>query len=138
MKYLWLMLWAVLCMSGCRHATPSTPKVISDTTQRVLSLGQTSVSDTIDLGRLHAGEVVRMTVNLRNDASRPVLILAATTSCGCTSVEYERHPIAPSHTGSISFTFDSKGFYGYQLKQIRLRTSLGTAPYTLWLTAEVE
>lgn len=95
-------------------------------------------SDTINFGRIHQGEVIRQEFYLRNASDKPLLILSASANCGCTAVDFTREPIKPGENGTFSFEFDSKGFTGYQLKQIKLRTSLSSAPYIMVITGEVE
>ncbi len=95
-------------------------------------------SDTVDLGRIRQGEIIRKEFCLHNASDKPLLILSASANCGCTAVDFTREPIKPGENGDFSFEFDSKGFIGYQLKQIKLRTTLSSAPYILVVTGEVE
>lgn len=100
----------------------------------LLRVGPTS--DTIDLGRMYAGEVIRRDLAIRNVGPSAFLILEVKTSCGCTQVDFYKKPIRSGEL-PFSFEFDSRGFNGYQLKHITLRTSLGPQPYTLVVTGEV-
>lgn len=95
-------------------------------------------SDTVNFGRIHQGEVIRKEFYLHNASDKPLLILSASANCGCTAVDFTREPIKPGENGDFSFEFDSKGFIGYQLKQIKLHTTLSSAPYILVVTGEVE
>lgn len=101
----------------------------------LLRVGPTS--DTIDLGRMYAGEVIRRDLAIRNVGPSAFLILEVKTSCGCTQVDFYKKPIRSGESVPFSFEFDSRGFNGYQLKHITLRTSLGPQPYTLVVTGEV-
>lgn len=101
----------------------------------LLRVGPTS--DTIDLGRMYAGEVIRRDLAIRNVGPSAFLILEVKTSCGCTQVDFYKKPIRSGESVPFSFEFDSRGFNGYQLKHITLRTSLGAQPYTLVVTGEV-
>lgn len=92
----------------------------------------------VDIGTLRAGEVVKYDALLRNAGTEPLVITSVSTSCGCTSVEYEKQPIAPGETGSFSFRFDSRGFWGVQLKLIEIHTSAADRPYRLQVRSEVE
>ncbi len=91
----------------------------------------------IDIGALRSGEIVRYDARVRNVGLQPLVITAIRTSCGCTSVEYEREPIAPGAEGAFSFRFDSRGMYGTQLKLIEIDTSAGDRPYKITVRAEV-
>lgn len=101
------------------------------------SLLQAGHTDTIDMGRIHAGEQVRQDLLLSNDFSDPLLILSVKTSCGCTRVEFPKTPILPGQRAPFSFTFDSRGFSGFQLKSITLSTSASPRPRRLVLVGEV-
>lgn len=101
------------------------------------SLPAGTAGDTIDMGRIRAGEKVRYDLLLHNDLDRPMLILSVSSSCGCTAVEFSKAPIPPGERAPFSFTFDSQGFNGFQLKTITLHTTTGGAPRQLVLTGEV-
>lgn len=92
---------------------------------------------TVMLGKVRAGEIIRYDAWLRNVSDRPLVIIGVETSCGCTSVEYERHPIQPGEKGSFSFRFDSRGMWGAQRKMIEIRTSASTEKFRLFIMAEV-
>lgn len=42
-----------------------------------------------------------------NISSKPILLLSAVASCGCTDVEWTREPIQPGKTGTVNATFDN-------------------------------
>ena len=52
------------------------------------------LSDTLQLGRMHQGEVIATNIRLVNGDSLPMVILREATSCGCTKATYSRKPIA--------------------------------------------
>ncbi|MFR5871922.1 MAG: DUF1573 domain-containing protein [Alistipes sp.] len=54
------------------------------------------------------------------------------------TVDFEREPVQPGAEAGFVFEFDSKGFSGYQLKHITLRTTLSKQPFTLVVIGEVE
>ena len=101
---------------------PSMTIALSDS---LLHAGQTT--DTIDMGRIRAGEIVRRDLLIRNAGSKPFVILSVRTSCGCTTVDFAKEPVMP----------DSKGFNGYQLKHITISTSGVAQPFTLVAAGEV-
>lgn len=111
------------------------PSEVIELSDSLLQAGATN--DTIDLGRMYEGEVIRRDLAIRNAGQTPCLLLEVRTSCGCTQVDFYKKPIRPGETVPFSFEFDSRGFNGYQLKHITIRTSLGPQPYTLVVTGEV-
>lgn len=95
------------------------------------------IPDTIQMGRIRAGEKIKNTVALINSTVSPMLIHSVKLSCGCTRADFDRHPAQPSDTLLLTFEFDSSGFYGSQYKTITVNTSVSDSPYTLILLGEV-
>ena len=91
----------------------------------------------VDIGALRQGEVVQYDARLRNTGIEPLVIKDIATSCGCTSVEYDKKPIPPGGEGAFSLRFDSRGMWGMQLKLIEIRTSASQRAYQVMVQAEV-
>lgn len=104
---------------------------------RTIVLGDSLMRDTVDLGTIHEGEIVRQDLLLRNGGRTAMVILSVGTSCGCTTVDFDRKPVPPGADASFAFEYNSRGFYGYQLKHITIRTTLSDKPYTLVVTGDV-
>jgi hypothetical protein len=118
---------------------PQTTKTVGGTVFDISSEIIASRGDTlIDIGKIRAGEVVRYDARLRNIGDEPLAITKVGTSCGCTSVEYDKEPVAPGGTANFSFSFDSRGFWGMQLKLIEIYTSAADHPYRLQVRSEIE
>ncbi len=127
-----IALFLVAC--GGSQATKTSGGAVFDISPEILA----SRPDTlVDIGTLRSGEVVKYDARLRNTGSEPLVIKKITTSCGCTSVEYEKQPVAPGAEGSFSFRFDSRGMYGMQMKLIEIETSTSEIPYKLRVRSEV-
>ena len=137
MKHLLILLLAftAVCCGSREVSRSETGKVIEISAE---SLKQGAAEMTVDMGRLHEGEIVRYDAWLKNMDSRPLIILGVETSCGCTAVEYERKPIAPGDRGRFCFTFDSRGMWHTQSKRIEIRTSASQSPLVLTVRAFVE
>lgn len=54
-----------------------------------------------------------------------VAVLSAQANCGCTKPKYERRPVAPGKTATISVSFVPTGQRGEIDKEIRVRLSAG-------------
>lgn len=80
-----------------------------------------TTGDTIELGRVHQGEVICGMFTLHNDSSEPLVILGIKTGCGCTSVHYDGVPIVAAGKREVVFEFDSKDRRGLQIKDIDIR-----------------
>jgi hypothetical protein len=93
----------------------------------------------IFIGKVRVGEIIQYDAWLHNIGTEPLVITSVETSCGCTSVEYEKQPIRPDGKGHFSFRFDSRGqMSGRQVKYIDIHTSAGKNSYTIMMNAEVE
>ncbi|MDR2883223.1 MAG: DUF1573 domain-containing protein [Alistipes sp.] len=93
---------------------------------------------TVNIGTMTAGEVIKYDARIRNTGTEPLVIKRIYTSCGCTSVEYDREPIQPGGEATFSFRFDSRGMWGSQSKLVEIETSAGARRYRITIHAEVE
>ena len=132
-----LFLVAVVCAVGCVDRTSLNDGTREAVASRTILLADSMSRDTVDLGRMRQGEIVRQRLLLENGYREPMVILSVSTSCGCTSAEFDRHPVQPGALSDFSFEFDSKGFAGDQIKHITLRTSASPKPFTIVVTGYV-
>lgn len=128
-----LVMFLVAC--GSPEATKTAGGAVFDISSDVLAARADTL---VDIGALRSGEIVKYDARLRNIGAEPFVIKEISTSCGCTSVEYEKQPIAPGAEGNFSFRFDSRGMWGVQRKLIEIRTSAGQRPYKITVQAAVE
>jgi hypothetical protein len=98
----------------------------------------TRADTTINIGTMRSGEVVKYDARIRNTGTEPLVIKRIDTSCGCTSVEYDKQPIPPGGEAEFSFRFDSRGMWGLQHKLVEIATSAGASPFRITVQAEVE
>jgi hypothetical protein len=94
-------------------------------------------SATFDFGTIKEGEIVEHTFAFRNDGAFPLIINNISTSCGCTTPEWPRDPVAPKATSSIRVQFDSKNKVGSQSKTITVYANTEKASHELRLTGMV-
>ncbi|SNR73492.1 MULTISPECIES: DUF1573 domain-containing protein [Hymenobacter] len=76
-----------------------------------------------DFGDIQPGSVVKHTFEFTNTGKSPLLIENATASCGCTTPNWTKEPIAPGDKGSIDVQFDSHGKTGIQNKEVAIRAN---------------
>ena len=50
---------------------------------------------------------VNCTYTFTNISNKPILLLQAVSSCGCTTTEWPRAPIQPGKTGTVKAEFDN-------------------------------
>ncbi len=131
-----LLLGLAGCGFACRpKATPTRLRgevlAISDETLRK------GVADTFRFGTLRHGERVVRDFIVKNTGSRPFVIADVDSDCGCIATECAGIPLQAGDSTALSVSFDSRGYYGYILKEVRILTSLDTRPLVFFLEAEV-
>jgi hypothetical protein len=75
--------------------------------------------------------------SLTNRSTRPVSILSVKPSCGCTTPDWTRQPIAPGSSGFIKASFDPKGRPGYFNKSLTVTTDWDGTPSVLQIKGNV-
>lgn len=134
------------CLTSCnRNNSQSKSQVQHPTTEiatQKIAISTESLKqglcDTLRFGAMHAGEIVSKKIALTNTDNQPMVLLRHVTSCGCTTIEYERKPINPNGTMMLSFEYDSRAQSGWQMKLMELYFADSDSPLKIYLEAEVE
>lgn len=71
-----------------------------------------------DFGTLTEGDTVEHVFEFTNTGEFPLIINNITASCGCTTPEWPRDPVAPGAKSSVRVRFNSRGKVGEQNKTI--------------------
>ena len=87
-------------------------------------------NDSYDFGQIKEGEKVEYEFKFTNTGDSPLIISNVQASCGCTTPEYSKNPIAPGDEGMVKVVFNSAGQVGKQHKIVTV-TSNSTSPNTL-------
>ena len=77
-----------------------------------------------------------LTAAVKEVSEKPVVVTSYRTSCGCTSLEFDKQPVPPGGTLPVEITFDSRGEHGWQLKSVELL--IAGAPRTFRLLVEAD
>lgn len=125
----------LLVSCGERQATQSAGGATFDISPEII---ETRGDTLVDIGTVREGEIVQYNAAIRNAGAEPLVITEISTSCGCTSTEYERQPIEPGAAGGFSFRFDSRGMWGIQHKLIEIQTNAARHAYKIVVVANVE
>jgi hypothetical protein len=75
-----------------------------------------------------------------NTGDKPLVIISANASCGCTMPEFPKDPIKPGKTGKIKVTYNPSGRPGEFDKSVKIRYNSDgnkTARVTLKITGTV-
>ena len=73
-----------------------------------------------DFGTLTEGDTVEHSFAFTNTGEFPLIINNITASCGCTTPEWPREPVAPGAKSSVRVRFNSRGKNGEQSKTITI------------------
>ena len=77
-----------------------------------------------DFGTIQeANGPVSCTFEFTNIGDKPLLIIDATASCGCTRPEYPTKPIKPGKKGKIKVTYSPIGRPGAFKKTVKVKTN---------------
>ena len=80
---------------------------------------------------------VSCTFEFTNTGDKPLLIIDATASCGCTRPEFPTKPIKPGKKGKIKVTYSPIGRPGAFKKSIKVKTNGKERTTTLRITGTV-
>ena len=83
------------------------------------------------------GGKVEHIFTLRNDSAKPVVIVSAYASCGCTKAEFSRKPIMPDSTTTVKVVFDPMNYPGMFARKVTLVTADGALKEPLLITGRV-
>jgi hypothetical protein len=83
------------------------------------------------------GGPVTYKFDFTNTGSEPLIVTNVKPSCGCTSSDYSKEPIAPGAKGYVSATYNPQGRPGPFNKSITVTTNCDPATATLRFTGKV-
>lgn len=130
----------VVCTAAaCSGAQPTGPIRHTGQIITVTDAADTlPATDTIRIGHLHSGEIVRLPLQLANATKAPFVLISHRTNCGCTRLEYGNQPLMPGDTLTLNLTFDSRGAQGWQFKNVDLILSDRDRPRRIYIEADIE
>jgi len=84
------------------------------------------------------GQKIEHDFSFKNSGSKPLIIIKATASCGCTIADKPEQPILPGDTGLIKVIFNSTGKRGSNHKTITVESNAYPSFPQLILKGEVK
>jgi hypothetical protein len=88
----------------------------------------------VDLGVMHAGDIKKVSIRLRNGGEDTLHIMDVSTSCGCTAVKKLKPFLLKGESDVLEVEFNSSNFKGTVTKRVFIKTNdskQGTATLTL-------
>lgn len=74
-------------------------------------------------GKITEGEKIPVSFRFKNTGQKPLVIIDAHASCGCTIVDKPQKPFAPGEEGEIKAIYNSEGHIGVQNKSITVTSN---------------
>lgn len=134
--HLYLIIF-IVALTGCTGKTQKSSSnamsASSDTGKAVLTFREYEHQ----FGKVNEGEKIGCIFTFDNKGTSDLVILSATTTCGCTVPDYDRKPVSPGETGKLEVVFDTSGRNGIQSKVITVRSNASNPVVLLKITAEV-
>lgn len=90
-----------------------------------------------DFGKITRGDKVTYNFKFTNTGKSPLIITNAVASCGCTTPNWPKTPVAPGQGGQITVVFNSTGKIGLQDKMITITANTHPAQTVVHLVGEV-
>jgi hypothetical protein len=84
------------------------------------------------------GQKVEHNFSFKNTGNKPLIVIKATASCGCTIADKPEQPILPGDTGLIKVIFNTTGKKGHNHKTITVESNAYPSFPQLILTGEVK
>jgi hypothetical protein len=128
-----IIILAVFTSCSGRTGRSGERNTVSDTGKAVITFREYEHV----FGKIDEGEKVGCIFTFENTGTADLVILAATTTCGCTVPEYDRKPVSPGEAGKLEVVFDTSGRNGIQSKVISVRSNASNSVVFLKITAEV-
>lgn len=93
-------------------------------------------SEKFDFGKIKQSVPVTTYFEVTNTSDKPIVIESATASCGCTTPEYSKEPIAPKATTKIKVGYNAAAM-GTFTKDVFIKLAGVTETKNLKITGEV-
>lgn len=87
-------------------------------------------SESFDFGTLEEGPAAEHVFTFTNTGKEPIVIQRVQPSCGCTTPDWTKDPIAPGKTGMIKASYGTQGRPGPFEKTMTVFTNAGTKMVT--------
>lgn len=139
-----IFLFAMLTVLGVTASNAQTAKKtakkaaveMSVQTPKVDGAGLLFESETIDYGSIAHNADGKREFVFTNNGNKPLIIMGAQGSCGCTVPTYPKEPIAPGASATIGVKYDTSRV-GAFTKTVTLTTNAKEASKTLTIKGSV-
>jgi len=85
-----------------------------------------------------SGGAVEYEFTFKNTGTTPIVITRVQPSCGCTTTDYTKEPVAPGKKGFIKASFNPRGTKNVFTKTVTVHTSGNPERVTLTIKGDVK
>jgi len=90
-----------------------------------------------DFGKIEQGKPAVYKFEFTNTGGKPIIIKDVKSSCGCTTPDWSKKPVAPGAKGYITVSYDTKGRPGTFKKTITVISNAKNSPIVLTVRGTV-
>ena len=146
MKKIFIGLTVILCVSATKSfsqtATLAKPAFAATTSTAatqgsVASIAFKEKDNSHDFGTVPQGTPVSYVFNFTNTGKAPLVLSAVNASCGCTTPEWPKEPVAPGKSATIKATYNAAN-PGPFTKTITVVSNASTPNLVLTIKGEVK
>ena len=133
-----IITFTVCLLAGVTHYVPAGNAVATTVQTRKFSVLKFE-EQKFDFGTIREdGGKVSHSFTFRNTGSEPVVVVSATSTCGCTVPTFSRKPVMPGGTGTVEVTYDPQNRPGRFDKRIAVMTSEDAEPIKIYIAGNVK
>lgn len=141
MKKTILSVAVLFCITGAAFAQDKKQTISTQTAPAAAATTLTPEnvafkSDTYDFGSIEEGPSADHVFTFTNTGKEPLIIQRVQPSCGCTTPDWTKEPVAPGKTGMIKASYGTQGRPGHFEKTMTVFTNAGTKMLTFKGTVE--
>ena len=138
MKKLFILAVSMSLAMGVASAQTTTDKNTKTTKTTTAGPVMTFAESKFDFGNIKQGDIVEHVFKFKNTGNAPLVIKQVDVTCGCTTPEWPKEPIAPGKSGTIKAVFNSAGKMGQQNKVITVQSNATNAPTQVTIISNVQ
>jgi len=121
---IFIMLFAMLAQAKDPAKKTKQTKKVEVAAPEVQGPGIAFANLTHDFGKINESDgAVTTTFEFTNNGTEPLILSEVRASCGCTTPDWTKEPVAPGATGFVKATYNTKGRPGMFDKSITVKTN---------------
>ena len=131
--YLSAVAFAFLCLA-CGGRTAKGGQIEGT----LIDISAPIIVDTLNFGKVRAGEVVELPLTFVNPTEKPIVLLSTETSCGCLELTFDKEPLRQGEKMGAKMTFYSSGYNYFPPRAFYIKTSASLEPKKLVVMADMD